>query len=109
MGIIWFGIALLIMAAYAVVQVSRWAAQDSEGRVEMLLSAPVSRTRVVIERVATLLVAAGIVSAVSSVAVYVAPSRPAGNGRNATLCSRAHTVAFAWSNVNDVRARWVTW
>jgi len=50
MGIIWFGIALLIMAAYAVVQVSRWAAQDSEGRVEMLLSAPVSRTRVVIER-----------------------------------------------------------
>ena len=50
MGIIWFGIALLIMAAYAVVQVSRWAAQDSEGRVEMLLSAPVSRTRLVIER-----------------------------------------------------------
>ena len=50
MGIIWFGIALLIMAGYAVVQVSRWAAQDSEGRVEMLLSAPVSRTRLVIER-----------------------------------------------------------
>ena len=49
-GLVWFGIALLVMAAYAVVQVSRWAAQDFEGRVEMLLSAPVSRPRVVIER-----------------------------------------------------------
>jgi ABC-2 type transport system permease protein len=50
MGIIWFGIALLILAGFAVVQVSRWATQDSEGRLEMLLSAPVSRTRVVVER-----------------------------------------------------------
>ncbi len=50
LGIMWFGIALLLLAGYAVVQVSRWAAQDQEGRVEMLLSTPISRTRVVIER-----------------------------------------------------------
>lgn len=50
LGLVWFGFALLILAGYAVVQVSRWAAQDSEGRVEMLLSAPVSRARVVIDR-----------------------------------------------------------
>ncbi len=50
MGVIWFGIALLVISGYAVVQVSRWAAQDSEGRVEMLVSAPVARTRIVIER-----------------------------------------------------------
>jgi ABC-2 type transport system permease protein len=50
LGFVWFGFALLILAGYAVVQVSRWTAQDQEGRVEMLLSAPVSRTRVVIER-----------------------------------------------------------
>jgi ABC-2 type transport system permease protein len=50
LGLVWFGIALLLLAGYAVVQVSRWSAQDQEGRVEMLLSAPISRTRVVIER-----------------------------------------------------------
>jgi ABC-2 type transport system permease protein len=50
LGFMWFGFALLLLAAYAVVQVSRWAAQDQEGRVEMLLSAPISRTRVIIDR-----------------------------------------------------------
>ncbi len=50
LGIIWFGIALLLLAAYAVVQVSRWASQDQEGRVEMLISAPISRSRVVVDR-----------------------------------------------------------
>ena len=64
LGLFWFGIALLLLAGYAVVQVSRWAAQDQEGRVEMLMSAPISRTRVVIERalefaVASLLIVAG--------------------------------------------------
>jgi len=64
LGLIWFGIALLLLAGYAVVQVSRWASQDQEGRVEMLLSAPISRTRLVVERalefaVASLLIVIG--------------------------------------------------
>ncbi len=64
LGFVWFGFALLLLAGYAVVQVSRWAAQDQEGRVEMLLSAPVSRSRVVVERalefsVASLLIVIG--------------------------------------------------
>ena len=64
LGLMWFGIALLLLAAYAVVQVSRWASQDQEGRVEMLLSAPISRSRVVVERaiefaLASLLIVAG--------------------------------------------------
>ena len=73
LGLVWFGIALLLLAGYAVVQVSRWSAQDQEGRVEMLLSAPISRTRVVIERalefgVASLLIViAGYVGVASSV------------------------------------------
>jgi ABC-2 type transport system permease protein len=50
LGFLWFGVALLVLAGYAVVQVSRWAAQDQEGRVEMLLSAPISRSRVIVER-----------------------------------------------------------
>jgi ABC-2 type transport system permease protein len=64
LGFIWFGIALLLLAGYAVVQVSRWAAQDQEGRVEMLLSAPISRSRIVVDRalefaLATLLIVIG--------------------------------------------------
>ncbi|MDQ6878440.1 MAG: ABC transporter permease subunit [Candidatus Dormibacteraeota bacterium] len=64
LGFIWFGFALLLLAAYAVVQVSRWAAQDQEGRVEMLLSAPISRSHVVVDRalefaVASLLIVIG--------------------------------------------------
>ena len=64
LGFIWFGFALLVLAGYAVVQVSRWAAQDQEGRVEMLLSAPISRSRVVIDRalefaIASLLIVIG--------------------------------------------------
>lgn len=64
LGVVWFGIALLLLAGYAVVQVARWSAHDQEGRVEMLLSAPISRTRVVIERalefaVASLLIVTG--------------------------------------------------
>jgi ABC-2 type transport system permease protein len=64
LGFIWFGIALLLLAGYAVVQVSRWSTQDQEGRVEMLLSAPISRSQVVIERalefaIASLLIVVG--------------------------------------------------
>jgi ABC-2 type transport system permease protein len=64
LGFIWFGIALLLLAGYAVVQVSRWAAQDQEGRVEMLLSAPISRSRVIVDRalefaIASLLIVIG--------------------------------------------------
>jgi ABC-2 type transport system permease protein len=64
LGFIWFGFALLLLASYVVVQVSRWAAQDQEGRVEMLLSTPISRSRVVVERalefaVASLLIVIG--------------------------------------------------
>ncbi|MEA2682633.1 MAG: polyether ionophore transport system permease protein [Chloroflexota bacterium] len=50
LALTWFGTALLLLAGYAVVQVSRWSTQDQEGRVEMLLTAPISRSRVVLER-----------------------------------------------------------
>ena len=64
LGFIWFGFALLLLAGYAVVQVSRWAAQDEEGRVEMLLSAPLSRSRLIVDRalefaIASLLIVIG--------------------------------------------------
>lgn len=74
LGFIWFGFALLLLAAYAVVQASRWAAQDQDGRVEMLISAPVSRSRVVIDR--ALEFAAASLLVVSAGYVGVAASLP---------------------------------
>jgi ABC-2 type transport system permease protein len=50
LGFMWFGVALLLLAGYAVVQTSQWASQDQEGRLELILSTPVSRSRVVAER-----------------------------------------------------------
>jgi ABC-2 type transport system permease protein len=71
-GVIWFSTALLIICIFAVAQVNGWAADDAEGRLEMVLAAGVSRTRVVLERIAVLLVAAGIVSVVSTAGVWAA-------------------------------------
>ncbi len=69
-GFFWFGIFQLLLAAYAIAQVARWAADDNEGRLEMVLSAPVSRTRVVLERAITLVIGTTLVIAFSSLAFY---------------------------------------
>lgn len=76
LGFEWFGGLLALgVAAFAITQVARWAGDDAEGRLEALLSAPVSRARVVVERAASLLIAvAGLLLAghVSlTVATYV--------------------------------------
>ncbi|HEX6347777.1 MAG TPA: ABC transporter permease subunit [Candidatus Dormibacteraeota bacterium] len=69
LGLVWFASALLLLAAYAVVQVSRWAAQDQEGRLELLLSAPVSRTRVVADRALEFALASALIVAAGYVGV----------------------------------------
>ncbi|OLC25614.1 MAG: hypothetical protein AUH40_06100 [Chloroflexi bacterium 13_1_40CM_65_17] len=69
-GFFWFGIFQLLLAAYAIAQVARWASDDNEGRLEMVLSAPVSRTRVVIERAATLVIGTSLVVGFSSLSFY---------------------------------------
>jgi ABC-2 type transport system permease protein len=69
-GFFWFGIFQLLLAAYAIAQVARWASDDNEGRLEMVLSAPVSRTRVILERAATLVIGTSLVVTFSSLAFY---------------------------------------
>jgi ABC-2 type transport system permease protein len=71
-GVIWFSTALLLIAIFVVAQVNAWASDDGDGKLEAVLAAGASRARVVLERIAALLVAAGIVAAVSSVGVYAA-------------------------------------
>jgi ABC-2 type transport system permease protein len=69
-GYVWFGIFQLVLVAFALTWVARWASDDDEGRLEMVLSAPVSRRRVVGERGVALVAGAMAVIAFSSVALY---------------------------------------
>jgi polyether ionophore transport system permease protein len=71
LGFIWFGFAELLMAGFAITQVARWTAEDSDGRLELVLSNPISRARVVIERLIALMLGALIIAAVSGVAVGI--------------------------------------
>ena len=108
-GIIWFGTALLIIAVFVVVQVNGWAADDGEGRLELVLAQPVSRTRVVLERVASLLVAVAIIAALSTLVVYVTANAngvemPAGRTARAGLLMLP--VAFALGGVGLALVGW---
>jgi ABC-2 type transport system permease protein len=71
LGYIWLSFTQLLMAGFAVTQVARWSAQDSDGRLDLMLSNPVSRAGVVIERMLVLGVEALIIAAVSGLAVWI--------------------------------------
>jgi ABC-2 type transport system permease protein len=72
LGYIWLTFAQLLFAAFAITQVARWSAEDSDGRLEMILSTPRSRASVVVERAIALTLGAAIVAAVSGFAVALA-------------------------------------
>ena len=59
---IWFGFAQLLLAGFAITQVARWSAEDTDGRLELILGNPVSRTQVLIERATVLAVGALIIA-----------------------------------------------
>jgi putative exporter of polyketide antibiotics len=108
-GVIWFSTALLLVAIFTVAQVNGWAADDAEGRLEMMLASGAARPRVVIERVATLIAAAGIVSAVSSVAVQVAAQAfeiPVRADRIALATVLTLPVVFALGSVGHALVGW---
>jgi len=68
-GVFWFGTALFILSGLAIAQVNGWAADDGEGRLEAMLAAGASRSRVVLERIGALLIIVAVVAAISSVVV----------------------------------------
>lgn len=72
LGYVWFNFAQLLFAGFAITQVARWAAEDVDGRLEMVLSQPRFRAAVVMERLATATVAACVIAAVSGTAVFYA-------------------------------------
>lgn len=71
-GAVWGSSALLVLSSYVIAQVAAWAADESEGRLEMALSAPIPRWRIVLERIATLTVGASFLVLVASVIVGTA-------------------------------------
>jgi ABC-2 type transport system permease protein len=72
LGFFWLSVAELLFAAFAIAQVARWSAEDSDGRLEVVLSHPQSRSTVVVERAVVLALGATLIAAVSGVVVAIA-------------------------------------
>lgn len=69
---LWSSTILFIVSIYVATQVATWASDDAEGRLEMLLAASVSRSRVVLERLGALVVATSAIVAAAAIAVALA-------------------------------------
>jgi len=103
-GVIWLSTATLLLSVYAIIQVASWSADDAEGRLATILSAPVSHTRVILERLATLLVAVGLIAAASSVAVYMVAAGQGitlDGGRVALAATLLLTIPFAFGSIGQ--------
>src|SRR2546430_642561 len=108
-GVIWFSTLLLLISLFVAVQVNGWAADDAEGRLEMILSAPVSRGRVVVERIAAVVVACAVVVAVSSLAVYLTATSTGislPGGRFVLASAAVLPVAYAFSGIGHALVGW---
>jgi ABC-2 type transport system permease protein len=64
----------VLLMAFAVTQANRWAADEDEGRLEVLLSTPQPRTQVLLGRFAALSTAAVVISLITLVVTVVAVS-----------------------------------
>jgi putative exporter of polyketide antibiotics len=108
-GAIWLTTLMLILSAYAIVQVQQWSADDAEGRLAAVLAAPVSRGRVVLERTAAFLVVMTLICAAAGLAVYVVASGqslPLDTGKLALASALVITIPFAFSAIGQLLAVW---
>lgn len=108
-GVIWFSTLLLLISLFVAVQVNGWAADDAEGRLETILSAPVSRARVVVERIASVVIACGVIVAVSSIAVYLTATSTGislPSGRFVFASAAVLPVAYAFSGIGHALVGW---
>jgi putative exporter of polyketide antibiotics len=72
LGYFWLSFAQLLFAGFAIAQVARSSAEDSDGRLELTLSTPTSRAGIVIERALVLTLGALVVALISEAAVLIA-------------------------------------
>jgi len=109
LGIFWFSTAQLLFAAFAITQVARWSAEDTDGRLELILSNPVSRAAVVVERAVGLAFGAAFVAAVSGVVVGIASQNQGmniGSDRLAAATLLLVPFALVFAAVGSLLAAW---
>jgi ABC-2 type transport system permease protein len=109
LGYIWFGTAQLLFAAFAITQVARWSAEDSDGRLELILANPQSRAVVVAERAIVLGLGSTFVAAVSGVAVGIASQNQGmniGSDRLAAATLLLVPFALVFAAAGSVLAAW---
>lgn len=109
LGFTWFNFAELLIAAFAIVQVARWSAEDADGRLEIILSQPRSRAGVVVERMAAMLAGAAVIAAIAAIALFYA-SRAQGieldAGRVVTASGMLIPLATAFATAGALLAAW---
>jgi ABC-2 type transport system permease protein len=109
LGYFWLSFAELLFAGFAITQVARWAAEDTEGRLELILSTPRARAAVVVERAFALTVGAALVAAVSGVAAAVATHYEAMNVSGERLAEGTLLLvpfALVFAAAGSVLAAW---
>ena len=108
-GAIWLSTLMLILSAYAIVQVQSWSADDAEGRLATILSAPVSRGRVILERLIALLVAVGLICAAAGIAVYLVTTSQAievDGSKLALATALVVLIPLAFAAIGQLLAVW---
>jgi ABC-2 type transport system permease protein len=76
LALIWFSIVQGVLAILSITSVSRWAADDASGVLEMQLAEPMPRWRVLVERIAELVVLLVVIAFVSTAVILaLAPAQ----------------------------------
>ena len=108
-GGMWGSSALLLLSIFAVATVNGWVGDENDGRLEAALAQPASRTRIVLERVAVLTIAAAVIVAVSTAAVAAVAAQQditLTAERFATGSGLLVTVPFALAGLGAVVTSW---
>jgi ABC-2 type transport system permease protein len=108
-GLVWFSALVLLLSLYAIVQANGWAADDQEGRLEIVAAQPVSRARIVVERLVALLTGAAVIVTVSGLALSVGASAAdiaIDDGRLALGSVLALGVVFAFGGLGAAGVSW---
>jgi ABC-2 type transport system permease protein len=98
LGTTWFDVALLMFAALAFAFVGKWSSAEHDRLTEAALSAPYSRSALVVERMAALAVTAAVFAAASGVAVALT-SRSEGLALDSSRLADACLLLLVFSAV----------
>ena len=108
-GGMWGSSALLLLSVFTVASVSGWVGDENDGRLEAALAQPASRTRIVLERVAVVTIAATAIVAIATLAVASVAAQQditLTGDRFATGSALLVTVPFALAGLGAIVTSW---